>query len=208
LDYDHTDTALDGQGSRAAIDSYSPGLFAAYADGGWFANALASYSRNEYTEQRHVAIGTFEERANGAPTGGQELVNLDGGDSFIENGGCSSNLAVGNERADSLRSRLGGRVQYAIKDTASHVVFTPYLNASWQHEFLNGHRDITASFAELGGGSFTVVTPRASTDSVLMAIGLDADISGQVTLFASYLVQAGAEDYFGQSVEAGTKIAF
>jgi uncharacterized protein with beta-barrel porin domain len=231
FDYNHTDTALDGQGSSATIDSYSPGFFASYAQGGWFANALATYSHNSYTEQRNISIGDFGETANGAPEGDQELVNLDGGyefhrhqwtvgptaglqythlniDSFTESGGCSADLAVGDEAADSVRSRFGGRISYAAADQADRMIFTPYLDTSWQHEFCAGSRCIDASFSELGGGTFIVSTPATSRDSVLAVAGLDADISTVITLFTDYQVQAGENDYFGQSVQAGMKIAF
>jgi uncharacterized protein YhjY with autotransporter beta-barrel domain len=231
FDYSHTDTDLDNQGSSATIDSYSPGVFAAYAQGGWYANALGTYSFNSYTEERHVDIGSFNETANGAPTGDEEVADIDGGyefhakhwtfgptlglqyvhlnvDPFSENGGCSADLAVDNEYSNSLRSRLGGRVSYEMLDHGDHVIFTPYLDASWQHEYWGGAGLITSSFSELGGSDFTVATPGVSRNSALLALGLDADISRQVTLFTSYQVQAGADDYFGQAVQVGAKFAF
>jgi uncharacterized protein YhjY with autotransporter beta-barrel domain len=229
--YNHTDTALDGNGSSATIDGYSPGVFASFSDGGWYANALGTFTFNNYTEQRKIAFGTFDETTNGAPQGDEEMGNLDGGyefhsghwtygptagiqyvhlnvDSFTEDGGCSADLSVGNQTADSLRSRFGGRVSYAIYDKSNRVVFTPYLDASWQHEFLAGSRLITSSFAELNGGNFIVATPSTSRDSALVVAGLDADITDNITLFTDYAVQAGENDYFGQSIQAGMKIGF
>jgi outer membrane autotransporter protein len=231
FDYNHTDTSLDNQGSSATIDSYSPGLFASYADGGFFANALATYGWNSYTTERHVHFGSFDETASGAPTGNETLGNLDGGyefhshhwtfgptagiqyvhlnvDPFTEAGGCSSDLAVHNEAADSLRSRLGGRVSYAVLDHDNHVIFTPYLDASWQHEFLAGSRTITSSFSEFNAGPIVVSTPDTSRDSALVVVGLDADVTRSITAFTDYAIQAGGNDYFGQSIEAGMKIAF
>ncbi len=38
--------------------------------------------------------------------------------------------------------------------------------------------------------------------------GLDAQINETVTVFADYTVQAGQDNYFGQSVQAGVKIGF
>jgi uncharacterized protein YhjY with autotransporter beta-barrel domain len=231
FDYSHTDTALDNMGSSATVDSYSPGFFASYADGGWFVNGLATYSWNSYTTARHISFGSFDETANAAPTGNEVLGNLDGGyefhdkrwtfgptagiqylhynvDPFTENGGCSSDLTVNNQDADSLRSRLGGRVSYAMPDHDNHVVFTPYLDASWQHEFMAGSRTITSSFSEFNTGSIIVSTRGTSRDSALVVVGLDADITRSMTLFTDYAAQAGESDYFGQSVEAGMKIGF
>ena len=231
FDYSHTDTALDSNGSTATVDGYSPGVFASFADGGWFANALGTYSWNSYTTARHIGFGSFDETASGAPTGNEELGNLDGGyefhskrwtfgptagiqyvhfnvDPFTESGGCSSDLSVDNQADDSLRSRLGGRVSYALPDRDNRVIFTPYLDASWQHEFLDGSRCITSSFSEFNAGPIVVSTPDTSRDSALIVVGLDADLTRSMTLFTDYAAQAGADNYFGQSIQAGMKVAF
>jgi len=231
FNYGHTDTALDNQGSSATVDSYSPGLFASFADGGWFANALASYSFNNYTTARHIDFGSFDETANGGPSGNEILGNLDGGyefhhkhwtygpiagvqydhftmDSFNESGGCSADLAVNNQIADSLRSRLGGRVSYQALDFNNQVIFTPFFEASWQHEWLDGSRCISASFREFDSGPFTVSTPATTRDSALISAGVDIVITPCLTLFTDYSAQAGQTNYFGQSVEAGVKIGF
>ena len=227
--YDHSDTALDNQGSSATVDSYSPSLYASYADKGWYANGLASYSRNAYTEQREIEIGSFRETANGAPTGDQETVNADGGydiyrrgwtygptvgfqyvhwsmDSFTESGGCSTDLAVNEQSADSFRSRIGAHVSYAV--THAGVTYTPYLTASWQHEFLDDSRGIDAAFAEVNPVTFTVNTNNPSRDSCLAATGLNVDFNQQFTLFVGYDVQVGQNAYFGQQAQAGLKVAF
>jgi uncharacterized protein YhjY with autotransporter beta-barrel domain len=233
FDYSHTDTMLDEQGSSATVDSYSPGLFASFAQDGWFANALATYTRNAYTEERHVEFGTFDETATGAPAGDQETADLDGGyefhskdkkwtygptagvqythlgiDSFSENGGCSADLGVQSQSEDSLRSRFGGRISYAMFDHDNRVIFTPYLDASWQHEWMAGSQVITSSFEEVSPITFSVSTPNVSRDSALISTGFDADITQDITLFTGYAVQCGSNSYFGQSVTAGMKVAF
>jgi uncharacterized protein with beta-barrel porin domain len=213
FDYSHTDAELDDSGSTATVDSYAPGIYASYAQDGWYGNALADYS----------------ETTNGAPEGDQETVDLDGGydfhaknwtfgptlggqythlsvDGFTESGGCSSDLAVNRESADSFRSRLGGHVSYEEK--SGSILLTPFLDASWQHEFLDDSRGITSSFSDLGGGQFTVYTPSPGRESALLSTGLNIDINQMMTVFASYQVQIDPTDYFGQSVLAGLKLAF
>ena len=227
--YDHSDTALDNRGSSATVDSYSPSLYASYANHGWYANGLASYSRNGYTEQRQIAIGSFQEVANGSPSGDQETVNADGGydfhhqgwtygptvgfqyvhwsmDSFSESGGCSTDLAVNEQSADSFRSRIGAHVSYAVTDAG--VTYTPFLTASWQHEFLDDSRGIDAAFAEVNPITFTVNTNNPSRDSCLLGTGLNVDLNQQFTLFFGYDVQVGQNAYFGQQAQAGLKVAF
>jgi len=39
-------------------------------------------------------------------------------------------------------------------------------------------------------------------------VGLDAEINHTITAFADYTVQAGKDNYFGQSVQASVKIGF
>jgi uncharacterized protein YhjY with autotransporter beta-barrel domain len=227
--YSHTDVNLDTNGSSATVDSYAPGIYASYAQGGWYGN----YSHNAYTEQRNINIGnTFIETANGAPEGDQETVNLDGGydfhdkdkkwtygptvglqythfsiDSFNETGGCSADLAVNSQSADSFRGRLGGHVSYSTK-TDDGLLLTPFLDASWQHEFLDNQRGITSSFGEISPDTFTVFTPSLGRESALLATGLNIDIDNTTTVFTNYQVQVTPDNYFGQSVIAGVKVAF
>jgi outer membrane autotransporter protein len=230
--YNHSDANLDENGSSATVDSYAPGLYASYAKGGWYGNFLASYSHNAYTEQRVINIGgTYNETANGSPEGDQETVNVDGGydfhdknkqwtygptlglqythlsvDSFTESGGCSADLAVNSQAADSFRSRLGGHVSYTTNDHG--LLLTPFLDASWQHEFLDGQRGITSSFDEISPETFTVYTPALGRESALLSTGVNFDLDNTSTVFTNYQVQVTPDAYFGQSVMAGMKVAF
>ena len=229
--YGHTDGDLDPNGSKATVDSYAPGAYAAYANKGWYANVVGTYGFDSFTEDRHISIGGLSGIAHGAPDGDQIVGNLDGGydfhrknwtfgptagvqythldvNSYRENGDTTldSNLAVDKEETDSLRSRLGAHVSYLLH--TGTVVLTPHLDASWQHEFLDQSRGITSQFTSVGAGSFSVATPNPSRDSALIDGGLNADLNGQVSLFLDYLVQAGQSNYFGQSVQAGAKIGF
>jgi T5SS/PEP-CTERM-associated repeat protein/autotransporter-associated beta strand protein len=227
--YGHTDADLDNIGSTASVDTYSPALYAAYAQNGWYANALGSYGFSEYDQDRNVNIGALNGTAHSSPTGDQIVGNLDGGydfhrgawtfgptlgvqyvhldvDGYDETGLSAGDLSVNDNQSDSLRSRLGGRVSYAFQGLG--VTFVPHLDASWQHEFLDQSRGITSQFDGLGAGSFSVQTQNPSRDSALADLGLDAQINKTWTVFADYTVQAGQENYFGQSVQAGVKIGF
>jgi outer membrane autotransporter protein len=176
-----------------------------------------------------VAIGAFTGTAHSSPGGDQITGNLDGGydfhcghwifgptlgvqyvhldvNGFTETGLPGANLTVNQNESDSLRSLLGGRVAYAVQD--GEMTFTPHLNASWQHEFLDQSRGVTGQFSGIGGGSFVVKTPNPSRDSALVDVGLDAQIDKMWTVFTDYTVQAGQSNYFGQSVQAGVKIGF
>ena len=223
--YGHTDATLDPNGSSATVDSYSPGLYASYADKGWYANFTGSYLHNAYTQSRVISF--LGQTANSAPEGNEGVVSLDGGydfhhgaltygpligiqythltvDGYTE-GGSDAALTVNEQQSDSLRSRLGGRVSYDFKHCG--LTFTPHLDASWVHEFMDQSRGITSQFNS-GLGSFSVQTLNPSRDSALVDAGLSVQVDETITAFGDYVVQAGQENYFAQSVEAGVKIGF
>ncbi len=69
-------------GSSATVDGYSPGVYASYVDGGWYGNALFTYTFNSYTEDRNIAIGPVDGTNHGAPQGNQYTGSLTGGYEF------------------------------------------------------------------------------------------------------------------------------
>ena len=69
-------------------------------------------------------------------------------------------------------------------------------------------RGVTSQFEGIGAGSFSVRTVNSSRDSALVNAGFDAKFNRTVTAFVDYTVQAGQDNYFGQSVQAGVKIGF
>jgi len=225
--YGHTDLDLDQNGSKGKVDSYTPGIYAGFHEGGWYGNTLFTYSHNDYTESRVINIGTLNGTAAGSPSGDQFLGNLTTGyefkkgnwrfgpevgvtyvnltiDQFNESGTAALNINKQND--DSLRTRFGGRVSYS--GNIGKVTLTPHLGAFWQHEFMDDSRGITAQFNQIGSGSFTVQTTTPERDSALAELGLDAQVTDSVLLFTNYLAQAGQSDFFAQSVQAGLTVGF
>jgi outer membrane autotransporter protein len=224
--FSHTDGTLDDVGSSATIDSYSPGIYAAYADKGWYANLIGDYLHNAYTEQR--AIPFLGDTVTAAPEGNEGVADLDGGynfhfgnlkagpllgvtythltiDGYQEGGSSLGSLTVQEDQADSLRGRLGASARYPF--SWHGMEFTPHLEAAWQHEFMDGDRGVLSSLSS-GGGEFDVTTPSVGRDSAIVDAGVDVDINKTVGLFAEYSAQAGQDHYFGESVQAGVKIGF
>jgi len=227
FNYSHTHAELDRIGSAADVDSYSPGVYATYVDGGWYANGLFAYSYNNYGENR--AIPALADSATGSTSGSQYGSNLDGGyefhrgdwtfgptaalqyvhldiNGFTERGGGA--LDIDSENADSLRSRIGGQMHYNWSWYGGKVTATPYLSATWQHEYLDNSRGITSQFDGTGAGPFTVNTFSPDRDSALINAGLDTQWNSALNLFIDYQVQAGQSDFFAQSIEGGAKVSF
>ncbi len=224
--YGHTDVTLDTQGSSATVDSYSPGIYASFADQGWYANLVGDYVHNAYTQDRVISF--LGQTATSAPEGNEGTADLDGGYDFLigpltigpmagveythltldsyHEGGSAADLIVNKQQDDSLRSRLGGRVSYVF--TGAGMRFHPHLDAAWEHEFMDQSRGIVSQFEGTGLGSFVVRTDGPERDFAIATLGLDADITPSLTAFAEYMIQAGQSNYFGQSVQAGLKIGF
>jgi outer membrane autotransporter protein len=225
--YGHTDATLDTANSSATVDSYSPGLYASYADHGWYADLTGNYVYNSYTQERKIAF--LGETADSGTQGNEGVVNGDGGydfhygaltygplaglqythltvNGYHETGAALSDLFVDDQQADSLRSRLGGRVSYSCR--FGGLTFSPHVEATWQHEFMDQSRGITSQFENSGLGSFSVNTNNPSRDFALVDAGFDLQINRSITAFTDYEVEAGQDNYFGQSVQAGIMIRF
>jgi autotransporter-associated beta strand protein len=230
LAYSHTDSDLDNEGSTAEVDSYTPGLFATYADQhGFYGNAVFTGSLNEYTTHRNVLVPGFQRYAQGDTTGEQYGIDIGGGkewhwggltfgpsvglsyvnlqvDDFDESGGYSTNLHVNDWSSESLRSRIGGTARFTGRFCG--VAITPHFSGYWQHEFLDGNQNITSNFEYLPVGSFTVNSPQGDRDTALLDAGVDAQVSGNVGVFLDYTTEVGGPTYFGQSATGGVKVSF
>jgi outer membrane autotransporter protein len=231
ISYAHSAVDLDSRGSSATVDSYSPGFYASYVDGPWYANGMASYGRNTYTEDRVIDIPGITGDNHGGTSGNQGTLNLTGGREFRkgafkfgpvasldyvhlnigsinEQGPTALNISTENQ--DSLRTLLGveGRYTASVSTPLGIVVLTPHLTLNWQHEYLDSSDGITSQFNGIGGGAFTVQTDTPQRDSAFLEAGIDMVVSENVVLFLDYAAQAGQDNFFAQSAQGGAKIGF
>jgi outer membrane autotransporter protein len=227
--FSHTSADTDSFGSKLRVDSYSPGVYATYADRGWYANGLFTYNSNAYGESRALPfLGTT---ATGSPHGSQYSGNLDGGyefkrgnwtfgptlglryvnldiNGFTESGAGAADLAVNEQNARSLRSQIGGEFRYKWSWYGGKVIATPHLSAAWQHEYLDNSSGITSQFDGQGLGSFVVNTTTPDRDSAFLDLGMDTQWNDALDVFVDYQAQVGESDFVGQSIDAGLKISF
>ena len=81
--YSHTNADLDSEGSKAQVNSYTPGIYATYADNsGFYANALFTGTHNDYSTDRKIVIPGVNRTASGSTNGLQFGGDLDGGYEF------------------------------------------------------------------------------------------------------------------------------
>jgi outer membrane autotransporter protein len=227
--YTHTDADLDNEGSKGTIDSYSPGVYAAFVDKGWYANGAFTYGYNSYEENRNIIFPGVNRTATATPDGNQYSTDLDGGYEFhlghftvgpsagldyvhLDIGQCSetgagaAGLNIDSQNADSLRSRIGFDARWHTQYMATD--YTYHLSAHWQHEFMANSQGITSSLEAPGVSGFTVQGIAPDRDSALIDAGVDILAAKNVDLFLDYQTEAGESNFFAQSVQAGVKVGF
>ena len=231
LGYEHTNADLDRQDSTADVDTYTTGLYAGYRDGNYYGNGLAAYSLNDYESRRTVQLPGVSRTANADTWGSQFVLNLDGGydqpvsknitagpfaglqyvhldvNGFRESGAKGANLAVNDQGVDSLRSRLGVRVELR-KDLCCCWAVASEARLAWQHEFLNDDRAIVARFTGSGLSAFSVRTTAPERDAAVLGLGVNATYRKALTAFADYDVQVGQAHYVEQIIKGGLKYSF
>ena len=230
LSYAHTDADLDSNNGTANVDTYGTGIYGGYREGNYYGNGLFTYSRNIYESNRTLGLFDYSKSANGRTAGNQYVFNLDGGydqpvckdltvgpfvgvqyvhldvNSFTENGANAANLAINDQAMDSLRSRLGVRMELR-KELTAHWTAASEVRLAWQHEFANNDRAIVARFSDSGLGSFAVRTNDPQRDAALIGLGLNATYRDTLTTFVDYDVQADPH-YTEQIVKGGFKWSF
>jgi outer membrane autotransporter protein len=230
LSYAHTDADMDSQNSTANVDTYGTGVYGGYRQGNFYGNGLASFSRNIYESDRNIGFSDYSKTANGRTSGNQYVFNIDGGydhpvckdltvgpfvglqyvhlgvNSFTENGADGADLAINEQAMDSIRSRLGLRLELRKELTAQWTVASE-VRLAWQHEFANNDRAIVARFSDSGLGSFAVRTNDPERNAALVGLGLNATYRETLTTFVDYDVQADP-NYTEQIVKGGFKWNF
>ena len=237
FNWGYTGGTIDNAGSRQQSTNYTPGVFVGYQKSNFYANALASYTYNSYRIDRNVNFGSQASTATAKPTGNQfDVAGMVGywfpvtaafkfgpaggfgythlGVSSFNEIGSPFDLSVGSQSVNSLRSLLGGQLEWTLfgkQNLVTNVrpaLLTVNFNAYWQHEFLDNSQNISANFSGIGAGSFAFQTGSPTRDSGLLGGGISGNLTKGVTLFANYELQAGANSQFAQTVMAGVAISF
>ncbi len=116
-------------------------------------------------------------------------------------------LAVDEQNLNSLRSRLGGRVNYHWWNCEGWA-FAVEGRAAWQHEFLDDSRTISGTLIGEGLPSFNIRTRSPERDAALVGGGLNITFRNRYTVFGDYDAQVGQSDFLAQSIKFGGKISF
>lgn len=103
---------------------------------------------------------------------------------YTENGAGALNLTVESARNNSLTGSLGGRIGYA--HAGDGAIWTPYLQAVANYDFIGDRPSSTSSFASFGGAAFVTQGAKPARLGGDFTAGLDVASAGGVTLNLAY----------------------
>jgi len=217
-------------GSSTTIQSTLFGLYGTFDHEGFYMNGIVGGAYNNYGNRRAIDFSTIERTARSDANGGQLTAYLEAGydwevgnftfgpilsgqytytglGGFTETGADSLDLAVAQQNANSIRTNLGGRIAYTWQ-AASNVTIIPEVRMFWQHEYLNGPRNISSALDGGAGPSFNYETAAPGRDSVFAGAGVSANFGPNWNAYFYYNANFGRQDYVGQMISCGLNWKF
>lgn len=190
------------RGDFQQADATFGGFLGWYGERSWV-NAQASYTSLDYDVTRDVRMGPAMRRHAGSTDGSNTAFGINGGygfgegafrhgpiagllwqaidvDGYSEGNPASTALAYSDQSVDSLVGSLGWQASY---DAGG---WSPYLRATWDHEFEDGQEEVFARLQTMPGQEYAVP-----------AVEFDGDY-GTVVLGARF-------DAFGLSADVGVR---
>lgn len=226
-------TGVDDSGARTGsgqdIDSWIASLYGTYSAPSWYVDGALTLGWHAYDSTRVVNFAGIQPQTarasyNGFQYGAKAEVGVPlavGGatvtplaslafsrlrqDGYTETGAPGANLAVEGTSTNSLKSGLGAKVSLGALPAGGWTL-TPTARAVWLHEFSSSAPDQTASFTA-GSTPFTTAGTSPARDHANLGVGLDAALSGQITLSARYDANL-AQSYVGHSGSLQLRVTF
>lgn len=226
-------TGVDDSGARTGsgqdIDSWIASLYGTYSAPSWYVDGALTLGWHSYDSKRVVNFtGVQPQTARASYNGFQYGAKAEVGvplavgdatvtplaslafsrlrqDGYTETGAPGANLAVEGTSTNSLKSGLGAKAALGALPAGGWTL-TPTARAVWLHEFSSSAPDQTASFTA-GTTPFTTTGTSPARDHANLGVGLDAALSGQVTLSARYDADL-AQSYVGHSGSLQLRVKF
>ncbi len=231
-------TNIDVAGGSTDADVYNLSLFSTYDIEDFYVDGSFTYGWSNYDVSRRVVVlsnnssstGGANSVATSNPNGDQYSAALGLGynfhraalnmspvvrvnyfhgqiDSYSEQGAFGLNLDVNKQNFESLQSSLGGQISYAFSQ--SFGVITPQASFSWNHEFMNDSRNITARYsADPNFISFNAVTNSPDRDFVILGAGVSSVLQGGVQLLFNYQTLLGYDRVTSHGFTGGVRLEF
>jgi len=196
-------------------------LYAGYGQGPWYLGATLGAGALDYDTNRTIALGPTTRTESGSTRGYHTVGRLLGGywfryqdwnhgpfakltyenivvREFSENGNDSTSLTYDQQKNDSFWSSVGYQVAGNVQG------WRPFARATWEYNFQNGTREVTAKQSSLQG-SYVVPGFVQDDNWWLFDVGVSKDFGG-VTGFLSGNASASKSDGNYWAVTVGIRV--
>jgi outer membrane lipase/esterase len=197
-------------------------MYVGYGDGPWYVGGTLGAGNLDYSSvQRNITLGAATRTESGNTSGWQTVARVLGGywfrqgewehgpfgkltwdkvvvHQFSESGSDSTALTYGQQENEALVSSIGWQV------TGNLSGWRPFARATWEYNFKNDARDITASPVVLGG-TYTLPVSKQDESYALFDLGLTKDFGG-VTGYISGNASAGKSNGDFWAVTVGFRV--
>ncbi len=205
-------------------DEVSASLYAAYKAGPLWANVIGTYGHLTYDVNRNVPIGISIQNNTGTTSGDNWSAAFQGGYKFWQDGlthgpiagfvyqnvnvgdftesGSFTSLGFGSQSRESDVGQFGYKMSY---DWAE---YQPFVQLTWNHEFADTNRSVTASLTTVAAPSYSLPAVLLGKDWGEIKGGVSIDVGSGVKVLAvgsADFSQTSATVYGGQ---LGFNIAF
>jgi uncharacterized protein YhjY with autotransporter beta-barrel domain len=209
LVYISSETDLAGSGGELDGDGVSLAGYGLYFPSEtWYLEGVLGFGQSDFESSRVIDFPGMRQVATAEPEGDNVLVALGFGrdsnfgsstvglfgrgsllsgtiDAYQEHGAPGMQLAIGEQDLDSLLGQLG--VEYSYAASASWGVFIPKVRLSFNHEFRDDSRLITAAFVDdPQANSFLVPTEDPDRDYMTGGLGASAVFGRGKSAFVWY----------------------
>jgi len=225
--YVSNNTDLKNNLGNVDIDGYNVSVYSNFVQDNFYTDAVVSYGWNNYEMRRKIAFDNRTATAN--PDGNQLSVDVNSGyniksgnfsvgptvgvrydrvniDRYTEEGAGSLNMAVEDQKAESVVLSLGAQASVSISTGTGEVI--PYVRASYEHEFANDRREIETELVSQPGIPMSTTTDRPDRDYVKLGAGTQVVFSKNVSALIDYETIIGREDFSDQTVKAEIRFQF
>ncbi len=186
---------FDNSGGNFKLKEPMMTVYMGYGDGPWYVGGTFGAGNLDYSSvKRNIALGVSTRTESGTTNGYQTIARVLGGywfkqsgwehgpfgkltwdkvvvRQFSEQGSDSTALTYGQQENEVFLSSLGWQV------TGNWSGWRPFARATWEYDFKNDAREISASPLLLGG-TYTLPISKPDENYALFDLGLSRDFGG------------------------------
>ena len=196
-------------------------VYVGYSDGPWYVGGTLGVGSLDFSTKRNITLGAATRTENGDTSGYQTVVRVLGGywfkqgnwdhgpfgkltwdkaivHQFSEQGSDSTTLFYGQQENEALISSIGWQV------TGNLSGWRPFARATWEYNFKNDARDISASPLLLGG-TYSLPVSKPDENYALFDLGVSKEFGG-VTGYLTGNASAGKSNGDFWAVTVGLRM--